>query len=136
MNAFNHPTLRDHIITINEVNFPEVEPNKVKALFHNRINDQFEYKIDQVYMEAANRFEARRRVKIADTLNPNFRKSSAASSSLPSDPSSSLWSDDSIYEGGIKDSLKHKKTMNKQRANIRKSINSKKGRDKVVSVKN
>lgn len=124
LNAFNHPTLRDHIITICEINFPFVDNTKVKALFHDRIKDQFEYKIDSHYMDAAGRFEARRRVKVAD--NPNLRKDSATSSSLPSDPSSSLWSDDSIYEGGLKESLKRKKSYNQQKVNLRKTQNRRK----------
>ena len=33
--AFFHPTLRDHVITINEINFPRVKSDEVIAMFHN-----------------------------------------------------------------------------------------------------
>lgn len=101
----------------------------MKALFHDQIRDQFEYKIRNHYMDAAGRFEARRRVKVAD--NPNIRKSSESADSIPNEPSDSMWDsyEDSIYEGGFE--LKRKNTMNKQRlANLRKSKNMLKSKKK------
>lgn len=125
LKVFFHPTIRDHIITVNEVNFPTVDSDKVHALFHNKIRDPFEEKIRDVYMTAAGRFEARRRVKVAD--NPNIRKSTEDSDSMPYEPSSSLWSDDedSLYEGGQKDPLKIKKSLNKSRIRLTKSKSNK-----------
>jgi len=111
LNAFFHPTLRDHIITVNEICFPLVESTNVKGLFHNKISDEFEDKISQHYMDAAGKFQARRRFKIA--TNPELQLESASSDYVPFEPSSSIFSDSSYYEGGVEESMRMKLNMNK-----------------------
>jgi hypothetical protein len=115
LNSFFHPVLRDHIITVNEVSFPIVSTEKVKGLMHNRISSNFEYKMEHYYMDAAGKFQARRRHKLATNLE--IEKDS--SDYVPYEPSSSIFSDDSYYEGGVHESIRRKMSANKQK--IRKA---------------
>lgn len=103
--------LRDHVITVNEVCFPIVSTEKVKGLIHNKINSSFEYKIEHHYMDAAGKFQARRRHKLATNLELEIE----SSENIPYEPSSSIFSDDSFYEGGVHESIRRKMSANKQK---------------------
>ena len=60
LNAFFHPSLRDHVITINEVNFPQVEAEQITSLFHHRQSDHFEEKMRNKYESSVSNFVAKR----------------------------------------------------------------------------
>lgn len=60
-----HPTLRDHIVTLNEIKFPKIANKDVETVIHDRMTADFENKIRDFYLERAQMKEARRRKKIA-----------------------------------------------------------------------
>ena len=98
LKAFFHPTLRDHVITINEVNFPKVKAEQVTTLFHNRQSDGFENKIRNKYIDSVSHLIVKRRKKL--NQNVTFRNRSE-DESFPSEPDSSEWEgSDSNFEGG------------------------------------
>jgi hypothetical protein len=132
LNTFFHPTLRDHVIQINEINFPNVDFTKVKALFHEKIRDNFDNEIYQHYFEAADKYEARRRIKVAINPDLNYSSESEVDAETDSEDTSTYSSYDSysFYEGGERIDLKRKKSKNKKKANFRKSKMSQDKRSK------
>ena len=60
LNAFFHPSLRDHVITINEVNFPQVEAEQITSLFHHRQSDDFEEMMRNKYESSVSNFIVKR----------------------------------------------------------------------------
>ena len=51
LKAFFLPTLRDHVITINEISFPKFKAEQVTTLFHDRQSNGFEDKIRNKYIK-------------------------------------------------------------------------------------
>ena len=123
INAFFHPTLRDHIITLNEVKFPDIDWSKVKGLIPDKNRNEFEVKIKNQYMSAAEKYEAKRKVKQTRNLNIHNKKKTEK---LPSsdDTYSLNWSEnfsESSYEGGEEEHLDRKKTLNRKQIRLRSS---------------
>ena len=104
-----HPTLKDHVITLNEIKFPKVLNSHVDTLIHNRMIDGFEEKIRRQYMEEAARMEIRRRTRLSK--HTTLRIKNPTEDSLPEEPATEEWSQilDESYEGGAKEGTKKEK---------------------------
>ena len=139
INAFFHPTLRDHIITLNQILFPEVESCSVAGLIHDKIRGEFESKIQNHYMNAAKKFEAKRRVKQLKNVKIQNKKSTQRFKSSSSDETYSLyWSEnfsESDYEGGAKEQLSNKTINDKNQVNFRTSKKLKSKSNSIDPIK-
>ena len=123
INAFFHPTLRDHIITLNQILFPETESCSVVGLIHDKIRGEFESKIQNHYMNAAEKFEAKRRVKQLKNVKIQNKKRTERFKSSSSDETLSLyWAEnfsETSYEGGRKEKVGNKRNIKRNQVDWR-----------------
>ena len=109
LNAFFHPSLRDHVITINEVNFPKIKADQISAMFHNRQSADFENKMRSKYEQSVSHLIVKRRKKLGNNL---AYRDKSEEESFPDEPSSSEWEEsDSDFEGGQKEKLKKRNSI-------------------------
>ena len=100
LNAFFHPTLRDCVITINEIKFPKVKADQVICLFHDLQSENFENKMKNKYVDSVSHLIVIRRNKLGTNLL--FKKEENENNeSTPKEPNTSeFFESSSSYEGG------------------------------------
>ena len=126
LNAFFHPSLKDHVITINEIKFPKIKSGQAVAMFHNRQSADFENKMRSKYEESVSHLIVKRRKKLGNNL---AYRNKSEEESFPDEPDSSQWEEsDSDFEGGQKEKLQKRnsaksKQKTKQRPKPAKRMN-------------
>lgn len=95
--AFFHPTLTDHIITINQINCDSIPPEDIQALMHDRVSGDFHSMIENTYLGKANGPNAAKKIKMAHTST--FRKESDDGNSMPEEPATQIFDEEGFPVG-------------------------------------
>ena len=97
IDAFFHPVLRDHVITINKIEIPKIKTHQVTALFHKRQASRFERKIGSNWKTERDSGTGRKKMEISRV---NSFKGNQGDHSVSEFSEAELSSSQDDFEGG------------------------------------